>query len=367
MRYTEPYTIFKRTLKSGKSVYYYRYRMPDNTLSSGLSTGCTDLASAKRYCQKLYNSGAFAVYQSISFFDYTRHFFDLDSKYVKWRKSNGHPLEENTRESYINKLNYQLLPFFYKYEIPKITKDVIKQWVIWASDKWSPKTLNNAQGVLGIIMTQATDEQLIIANPVIGIEYRPRIKRDRKLLTVEEIRQIYNSEWHNEKQRLGFLIACLTGMRQGEICSLAVSDLNVEQKYLYVHTSNKKHGVGSTKTDQNRIVPIPAKLIKLFDLSKDWIVDYNNQPMPIHNLYNSFIRKCESLGINTKERGITFHSLRNFFTSYLAKKSVIQYKIDAITGHSNKTMTDWYTYWNADMFEEVYKAQEELIGEILCH
>lgn len=64
MKVSEPYTIFPRTLTSGKIVYYYQYRMENGVRSSAKSTGCTTLASAKRYCNKLYNNGEFSKYSS---------------------------------------------------------------------------------------------------------------------------------------------------------------------------------------------------------------------------------------------------------------------------------------------------------------
>ena len=61
MRVTEPYTIFPRTLSSGKIVYYYQFRNQEGKRSSAKSTGCTTLSAARRYCQKLYNDGEFKI------------------------------------------------------------------------------------------------------------------------------------------------------------------------------------------------------------------------------------------------------------------------------------------------------------------
>ena len=57
MRVTEPYTLFPRKLPSGKTVIYYQYRRSDGTRSAPKSTGCTTMTAAKRFCNKLYNSG----------------------------------------------------------------------------------------------------------------------------------------------------------------------------------------------------------------------------------------------------------------------------------------------------------------------
>ena len=67
MRYTEPYTIFLRTLPSGKQIYYYQYRDENGLRSAAHSTGKTKLSQAKRFCQKLYNDGKFQKKHSNTF------------------------------------------------------------------------------------------------------------------------------------------------------------------------------------------------------------------------------------------------------------------------------------------------------------
>ena len=80
MRVTEPYTLFPRKLKSGMIVYYYQYRLQNGNRSNPKSTGCTTLSSAKRFCNKLYNSGEFEKTSSTKFEIFSLNFFEKEPK-----------------------------------------------------------------------------------------------------------------------------------------------------------------------------------------------------------------------------------------------------------------------------------------------
>ena len=365
MRVTEPYTIFPRKMASGKTVYYYQFRLDDGTRSGSKSTGCTTLSSARRMCNKLYNSGGFSENKSVTFENYTKDFFSKENRYYKWRLANQRIITDETLLAYNKALTHQLIPFFKNYELCKINTNTVKEWVVWASEKWSAKTINNAQGVLGIITRQALESDIINKNPVEFISFRKTHKKKRQLLTIQEIKQIYNGKWANENEKKMFLLAVITGMRIGEISALMKE--NVHCNYLDVKYSfARKFGLGSTKTHLSRYVPIPEKLNLITNNNSVWIFDNetNDNPIMSHAVYNCFVRICDKIGIDRKERGITIHSLRNFFISYLQSENVPEPKIRAVVGHAEETMTDLYTYWKPDMFPEVYEAQLKLYQEI---
>lgn len=75
MRVTEPYTIFPRTLPSGKTVYYYQFRDENGLRSCAYSTGTDKLSQAKRICQKLYNDGKFKKNSAMLFKSFSNGFF----------------------------------------------------------------------------------------------------------------------------------------------------------------------------------------------------------------------------------------------------------------------------------------------------
>lgn len=368
MKVCEPYIIFPRKLKSGKTVYYYQFRTETNSRSSPKSTGCTTLAQARRYCNQLYNNGEFRKTSSTSFSVYTKDFFSKDSQFYQWKMASRMNITDSTLLNYSQLLKYRLLPFFKDIQMENITRTTVKQWVIWASHQWAVKSVNNAQSVLNIILKQAVDDEIIKINPAMGLSFRRVDKKQRTLLTLDEIKQIYHSDkWKYETSRNVFLLSTITGMRVGEI--IALKKENITDTYIDVqHSYNKAlHQLGDTKTHEKRLVPIPCGLDFLYvDTDSGWLFEGNkNRPFNDSLVIKNFHYVCDCVGINWQERGLTIHTMRNFFISYMQMKNIPQPKIRAVVGHKDSTMTGWYTYWKPDMFPEIYKEQLELYNQII--
>lgn len=364
MRVTEPYTIFPRTLSSGKTVYYYQFRNENGQRSSAKSTGCTTLSSARRFCQKLYNNGEFKTSSKLSFAKYTENFFSTDSRYYKWKVANKEAISQETLLAYNKFLRNQLLPFFDNYTVTSIKRSDVKEWVIWANDKWSPKTVNSAQTVLNLIFKQAIDEELIENNPCYNLSFRTIQKKQRELLTIEEVRDLYNNgKWWYDNQLI-FLLDIITGMRISEVVALHRD--NIYENYVDVcHSYSRQFGLGATKTNESRFVPIPTVLSQTLRLRSGYLfVNHEGQhvgePLNINSFYTNLTENYTRCGIDFKKRGLTVHTNRDFYNTYLLSENVPEAKIRAVIGHKDSSMTNLYTYWKPDMFSEVYSAQEKL-------
>lgn len=369
MRITEPYTIFPRTLPSGRTVYYYQYRDENGRRSPAYSTGTDKLSQARRICQKLYNEGKFNSETGLLFKTFAAGFFDEDSPYRKWKKTSGNELAPSTLASYIKLLNYQLIPYFGDMQLHKITTDTVKNWIVWLNENWSAKTSNNAQSVFNIIMKSAKEKRLIKEVPSADLSFRKVKKRTRELLTVEEISSVYKSDlWRWESARRAFLTCCITGMRIGEVTGLQSVEVG-EDRLNVQHSLHPQFGLGATKTRVNRFVPIPPAMNLKASCGSKWAFQRptKEEPVSANFIYKRLIAICEDLHIDNKSRGITVHSLRNFFISYMRGStfgSNIDLKIKAVVGHADESMTDWYTYWTPEMFPEIYEVQEKLYLQI---
>lgn len=364
MRVTEPYTIFQRALSSGKKVYYYQYRDSNGHRSTPKSTGCTTLAAARRFCNKLYNEGKFTDTDVMTFGKFAAGFLDEGSEFLRWKSANGKPIKPETLRRYKVSLKLHLLPYFGEIALNKITSDTCKQWVIWASAQWSPKSVNNDQGVLNLILETAVDKELINKNPLHRIGLRKVEKKQRILLSIDELKILYQSKWPLEQERTAFLLAAITGMRIGEILALHKDD--IKKGFLSVTKDvSERYGLqDSTKTGIKRCVPYPSGFIFPESQSEWLFTDRHGDPMKAHCVYNAFSRRCDAMGIDRKARGIDIHSLRDFFVTHLRSQNVPDPKIRAVVGHTDSSMTDVYTHWKPDMFPEIYKVQESLYIQI---
>lgn len=364
MRISEPYTLFPRKFPSGTVVYYYQFRREDGSRSAPKSTGCKTLASAKKFCNKLYNQGDFNKSISLKFKDYTKDFFSEKSRYYKWKIANKEHISFETLLAYNKFLKNELLPYFAEYHLDKIKRATVKEWVIWANDRWSAKTVNSAQTVLNIIFKQAIDDELLENNPCYNISFRDIEKKHRELLTINEAAQMYQKgNWWYDNQLI-FLLDIITGLRISELVALQNDD--IFENYLRVNKSySRNFGMGQTKNQLNRFVPIPSELAKeLHSNNKYLFVNHEGknkgQPLNINSFYTNLCDVYKSFGIDKELRGLDVHTNRNFYITYLQSEGVPQAKIRAVVGHKDATMTGLYTYWTPDMFEEVYQAQKKL-------
>ena len=212
-------------------------------------------------------------------------------------------------------------------------------------------------------MNQAVDKNIIQFNPANNLSFRVYKKKDRVLLTIEELKLCYSSLlWNDEILKSAFLTACITGMRISEVAALQPS--NIHENYIDItHSYNRQFGLGETKTKEKRKVPIPQNYLS--NVKTQWIFQAkNDKPFNIVRLLDKLHQIWESLGIDYKSRNLTTHTLRNFFISYLQSENVPEAKIRATVGHKDSSMTGLYTYWEPSMLKEVYDAQLKLYKEI---
>ncbi|WP_147612303.1 tyrosine-type recombinase/integrase [Treponema pectinovorum] len=372
MRIKEPFTIFKKTLKTGKKVYYYQFRRKDGSRSCPYSTGQSVKSKALNYVLELWKNGEFEKKESkrlLTFAKFSQGFFDEGSPFLEWKKLSGRVLAPETIDAYKKFLNNQVLPYFAQYILKDICVDDVKNWIIWMNTNWSKKTSNNAQSVFNIIMKSAKEKRLIDFVPSENLAFRKVERKERQLLTIDEIKAIYNGSWRNEYYKRAFLLLCITGMRIGEVIGL-LSENVFDDRLNVCHTYSRDHGLGPTKTRVNRFVPIPKELKLKQNCGSLWAFPRSDdKPILANEIYKQFRKNCDNLGIERELRGLTVHSLRNHFISYMRASRYgfsIDLKIKAMVGHTDNTMTDWYTYWTPEMMSELYELQKELFNLIVC-
>ena len=371
--YREPYTIYPRKLKSGKVVFYYQFRRADGTRSAGRSLGTSSRTEAMRRARKLWRDGFFeregaARQDSPLFEDFAKGFFAPESEFMQWKEATGRKPAPSTISSYRHLLEIHILPYFGKMRLSAIKPAQVKEWILKKKGELSSKSSNNAVSVLNIILKSAVEKGHIAKSPAEGLGYRKAERKDRDLLTVDEIAAIYRAEWQSESARRLFLVIAITGMRIGEAVGLLTENVLADRLKIE-HSYHPKFGLGPTKTRERRVVPVPPRLNLPAFCGEKWAFQKPGEDAPVSgaSVYKRFQKICAALGIDMKQRGITLHSLRNFFISYMRaspKGSEIDLKIKAVVGHTGSTMTDWYTYWKAEDFSEIYALQEDLLLKI---
>ena len=79
-------------------------------------------------------------------------------------------LTKDTLKGYKSQLKYNILPYFGKIQINKITYEMIVDFMQKMKEKYKPKTASNGVTLLGSILKYALEQGLIKYNPYYGVK-----------------------------------------------------------------------------------------------------------------------------------------------------------------------------------------------------
>lgn len=97
--------IYKRSLKSGKSIYYYQIYNSDGTFAPEKSIGCKTRKAAIQFCELLLAKENNLSDSNISFQNFAEHFFDIDSIWVQDKLASGTPEHPALSPLYLKNYN----------------------------------------------------------------------------------------------------------------------------------------------------------------------------------------------------------------------------------------------------------------------
>jgi integrase len=282
---------------------------------------------------------------------------------VEWKKGKL-DISGKTLGTYKSQLKRYLLPSFSERKLTSITTSDIKKWVAALADGGvGPTTIRQSYRLLHQILQSALEDELIARNPAIGIKL-PKIVAKKKLgLTREQLHALANA---CGKHRPLVLFMGTCGLRINEALALRVQDFDMGNSVVNVKHSwttdefgkkprdeNGEFVPGSTKTNEERTVPVPASLLEIIKpllegkQDGDWVfVGANGNALD----YGYFRRSCldpavEKLGLT----GVTSHSLRHTCASLLISLGTPITTVSYILGHASIKMTlDTYGHYYED-------------------
>jgi integrase len=251
---------------------------------------------------------------------------------------------------------------------------------------YSGNTINKILSALRTILEEAEEHSLIQYVPKIdGAAINPKQKG---ILTIEEVRRLFSTEWKSDPVHchppqdhfmgyVGNLLASSTGLRLGELLALTLSDIHLDEGYIFVRRSwDKLYGMNeTTKTGKVRHIFIPGgikeeleKLIQLNPNQKnpESFLFYSpktpDKPAEPKIFTRSLYTAMRKIGITEnirRERNITFHSWRHWFNSLLVNAKIPLQKVQSLTGHLTAEMTQHY-YHSDDMGDVVKVVNDSL-------
>jgi integrase len=325
---------------------------------------------------RLYREGALMPRKrTMTFEEYAEGWWDVTTcTYLEWRQLSD-PLSKGT--ICMNKANTEnyLKRFFGKFQLGDITKDTMKAWFVdMNKKKLSAATTNTALKTLRVMLDEAVNRGILTSNPAKEVKELKAEEPERIILTLEEMRKLFPADWRtvwdNEVIYHAHKLAACTGMRISELRGLRGKYVFAD--YIFVCGQYTRHGyTAHTKTKQNRNIPITAAMRQEVDdlirRNGEGFVfseDGGAAPVTMERINRGFEKALGNIGISHTERlerNLSFHAWRHFFNTVLRMNDVTDAKVQSVTGHRSRKMTDHYTHFDTRQFTEIREVQTKLL------
>jgi len=266
---------------------------------------------------------------------------------------------ESTFEEYNGILKNHVLPVFKDTPIDRVSRGNIRDFLLSKiKDNFSKSRVNLFKDVLSGVLGYALDEELIPANPTLGITKRlfPKSKRTKKALSVNHVLNREELDlFHDTCKTLVpaysafFTMAAKTGMRLGELLALRWDDVDFNSNFLWVKRSYRRGIFTRPKNGKSRRVDMTPQLKAVLKQhllkEKKECLTLGAEPELVFNRYGSpieqnFIRRVFKRVLKKAGlRDIKLHGLRHTYASILLSAGVSLFYVSKQLGHSGINIT----------------------------
>jgi integrase len=215
----------------------------------------------------------------------------------------------------------------------------------------------------------------IAANPVPAVD-RPRaaaVDPDIHYLTMEEVDRLLGAVGNCDlalTDRTVYLVAALTGLRQGELVALRWSDIDWEAARIRVRRNYTREAFGTPKSRRgSRSVPMADRVARalrrhfeasVYQADRDLVFAHpqSGHPLDASALRIRYKAALEAAGL----REVRFHDLRHTFGTHCAAAGVPMRTLQEWMGHAQLQTTEIYADYapsshEKEMVERAFAAK----------
>ena len=269
-----------------------------------------------------------------------------------WLEEKSLEVRSSTKWNYKCTIESKLKPAFGNYEIQKITKAMIQNYILDISEHFKRESVINITKVLSQSFKFAVREKFITENPYTQIKIPKNYDvKEVKIFTKEEMDAILNVQGFNPQYKNIINIAYRTGMRMGEILALKWEDVNFTQGFLmvrrtvsYYEKSRKEICPPKTRSSIRRIDLDKTSIEILSSAKRYGEFVFSKKDGTIFSrccISQGFKRICKAANVPYK----SFHALRHTHASILLASNVHPKIVQERLGHSEiSTTIDTYSH-----------------------
>jgi integrase len=270
-------------------------------------------------------------------------------------------------------LRNHLVPFFGDKDLARITPDDIERYIVVKRETLAIKTIRNHLNLTHAIFELGLRKGWCNRNPV-KMADRPVIRTTEtriRFLDQRELEQLLASEFPPDPfgmvERILYLTAAMTGLRQGELLGLRWRDLDFKARRVRVVAPYVRGEFGDPKSAGSaRSVPLAARVAdelllwrwgSMYNHDDDLVFAHPHTGLPLDRskLVRRFREALERAGV----RRVTFHELRHTFGTRMAAAGVPMRTIQHWMGHADAKTTQIYAHYQpsdqeADVIDQAF-------------
>src|SRR5262249_20866851 len=251
----------------------------------------------------------------------------------------------STAINYRVHVHKHLVPFFGRHAMKDVTPELVQLFVSGA--KASPKTVRNICVTLQSMWRSARAWGYVSHDPMQSVVLPSQKRTQRFFFSSEEVLAIIAAS--AEPYRTFYGLAAETGLRAGELCGIAIDDLDLERRLLFVRQSAWRGKLGDPKTETSvRVVELsPQACAHLATFLESWrpnaarllFATRTGTPWDANLLLKrKFKPLLAKLGIKTP-RGTGFHAFRHANATMMDRLGTPLKVRQERLGHSDPRMT----------------------------
>lgn len=237
-----------------------------------------------------------------------------------------------------------------------ITRNHLNSYIIkLRQDNLNPRSIVRKIASLRGFFKWLSANEYINNNPASTLEQPKLPKRLPKVITLQEIKEIFHSDL-NTQQSLIVELLYDCGLRVSELVNLKTSDIDLKSKYIQCIGKGSKERLipfgKKAKDSVNKYLKEREILISKFNLKTQKLFITNSGRMINRQDVYNFIRK---LGEKIHKH-ISPHTLRHTFATHLLENGADLRVVQELLGHSDVSTTQLYTHITKKRLKEVYFA-----------
>ncbi len=237
-----------------------------------------------------------------------------------------------------------------------ITRNHLNSYIIkLRSDNLNPRSVVRKIASLRGFFKWLSANEYINNNPASTLEQPKLPKRLPKVMSLQEIKEIFHSDLNNQENLVvELLYDC--GLRVSELVNLKINDIDLKSKYIQCVGKGSKERLipfgKKAKESINKYLKERENVVTKYNLqTKRLFITNSGRLINRQDIYN-FIRK---LGEKIHKH-ISPHTLRHTFATHLLENGADLRVVQELLGHSDVSTTQLYTHITKKRLKEVYFA-----------